>query len=223
MTSKLWWLVHKDLIIEYRSRQSWPVMLVLGILVALLFSLQVELPSQYRPAVAGTLLWLAIMFAGLVAIERSSAAEQQNGCWQGLRQYPLPPSLIYVAKLLTNFIALLVLVCVLVPMFGLLTDASFLRGIWPIMVVSVLASLGIAAVGTLVAALTHGLRQQSALLSVLALPLLAPAILAAAEATRLIGEGQLNDTWWRGIQFLVCYAVIFSTLGAISFGALVED
>ncbi len=223
MASKLWWLIHKDLVVEYRTRQAWPAMLVLGILVAAVFSLQVELPPQQWPAVSAALLWLAILFAGLVVFERSFAAEKHDGCWDGLALYPLPRSMIYLSKLVSNFIALLALECVLVPLFAVLSDVPLLRHPWPMMLVAVLASMGLAAVGTLVSALTHGLRQQGAVLSLLVLPLVVPVVLAASQATRLVTEYDLGEAWWRWVQFLAGFAIIFTTLGVVLFGFLVED
>lgn len=223
MANKLWWLIHKDLVVEYRTRQAWPAMLLLGIVVAVVFSLQMELPPQQRPAIAGGLLWLAILFAGLVAIDRTCAAEQPDGCWDGLVLYPLPPSLIYLAKLAVNVVALLILQCVLVPLFVILSDMPLLRRTWAILLVAFLGSFGLAAVGTLVGALTHGLRQRGAVLSLLVLPLVVPVVLAAAEATRLIAEGQLGDEWWRWVQFLGAFAIVFTTVGIVLFGFLVEE
>jgi heme exporter protein B len=223
MASKLWWLIHKDLVVEYRTRQAWPAMLLLGIIVAVVFNLQMELLPEQRPAAAGTMLWLAILFAGLVAIDRTGAAEQQDGCWDGLVLYPLPPSIIYLAKLAVNFIALLALECLLVPLFVVLADVPLLRNAWAMVLVAVLGSLGMAAVGTLVSAVTHGLRQRSAVLSLLVLPLLLPLVLAAAEATRLGAEGDLGSEWWRWVQFLGAFAIVYTTLGIVLFGFLVEE
>jgi heme exporter protein B len=223
MASKLWWLIHKDLVVEYRTRQAWPAMLLLGIIVAVVFNLQMELLPEQRPAAAGALLWLATLFAGLVAIERTCAAEQQDGCWEGLVLYPLPPSMIYLAKLAVNFIALLALQCVLVPLFVVLADVPLLQNAWAMVLVAVLGSLGMAAVGTLVSAVTHGLRQRAAVLSLLALPLLLPLVLAAAKATQLVAEGDLGEQWWRWVQFLGAFAIIFTTLGIVLFGFLVEE
>jgi heme exporter protein B len=223
MTSKLWWLIHKDLVVEYRTRQAWPAMLLLGIIVAVVFNLQMELPREQQPAAAGAMLWLAILFSGLVAVERTCAAEQQDGCWDALSLYPLPQSMIYLAKLAVNFIALLALECLLVPLFVVLADVPLLRHPWAMMLVAVLGSLGIAAVATLVSALTHGLRQPAAVLSLLVLPLVLPVVLAAAEATRLIAEDDLGDVWWRWVQFLAAFAIVFTTLGIVLFGSLVEE
>ena len=223
MASKLWWLIHKDLVLEYRTRQAWPAMLLLGIIVAVVFNLQIELLPEQRPAATGALLWLAILFSGLVAFERTAAAEQQDGCWDGLVLYPIPPSMIYLAKLAVNFIALLSLECVLVPLFIVLADVPLLRHAWAMVLVAVLGSLGMAAVGTLVSAVTHGLRQRGAMLSLLLLPLLLPLVLAAAEATRIGAEGELGSEWWRWVQFLGAFAIVFTILGLVLFEFLVEE
>ncbi len=134
-----------------------------------------------------------------------------------------PPSMIYLAKLAVNFIALLALECVLVPLFVVLADVPLLRHAWAMVLVAVLGSVGMAAVGTLVSAVTHGLRQRGAVLSLLVLPLLLPVVLAAAEATRLIAESDLGDEWWRWVQFLGAFAIVFTTLGIVLFGFLVEE
>ncbi len=223
MASKLWWLIHKDLVVEYRTRQAWPAMLLLGVIVAMIFSLQMELPVALRPAATGALLWLAILFAGLVAVERTCAVEQPDGRWDSLTVYPLSPALIFLGKLAVNFTALLALECVLVPLFVVLTDVPLLQPVWAIVLVAIPASAGIAAVGTLVSAIALGLRQHRAMLSLLGLPLLLPVMVAAAEATRLIGQGNLGAEWWRWVQFLGGVAIIFTTLGIVLFGSLIEE
>lgn len=223
MATKIWWLIHKDLLIEYRTRQAWLSMLLLGIIVAVVFSLQMEVLPAQRPAVTGGLLWLAIVFAGLVAIEQARAGEQADGCWDGLLLYPLPPAAIYFTKVVVNAVELLALAWVLVPLFIVLADVPLLRHGWPMLLVSVLGSISLAAVGTVVGVLTDGVRQRRAVLSVLLLPLVIPVVLAAAEATRLIAEDRLVDEWWRWIQFLGAFAVIFVTVGGVVFGLLVEE
>jgi len=221
--TQLWWLIHKDLIVEFRTRQAWPAMLLLGVIVAVLFSLQLELPIEERPAAAGTMLWLATLFAGMVAIERTGAAEQQDGCWDALSLYPLPHSTIYLAKLFVNFLALMALQGALVPLFVVLADVPLLRHFWAMILVAVLGSWGMAAVGTLISSLTHGIRQRGAILSLLVLPLLLPLVLSAAEATRCIAANDMGEPWWRWIQFLAAFAIVFTTLGTVMFGFLVEE
>jgi len=223
MANKLWWLIYKDLVIEYRARQAWPAMLLLGVIVAVVFNLQMTLPVEHRPTAVGAMLWLAILFAAQVVVERTGAAEQQDGCWDALTHYPLQASTIYLAKLVVNLIALLALDCVLVPLFVVLTDVPLLQHTWAMMLVALLGSIGVASVGTLVSAATHGLRQQGAVLSLLVLPLLLPVVLSASEATRLIAVDDLGDDWWRWIQFLGAFAIVFTTMGIVLFGLLIEE
>ena len=80
----LWWILHKDLTTELRSRRAWPTMLVMGIVVALVFSMQMDLLPHQKHQLVGGLLWLAIFFAGMSAIDRSLAAERDDGCWDAL-------------------------------------------------------------------------------------------------------------------------------------------
>ena len=60
MAAQIWWMIHKDLVLEWRSRRAWPAMILLGIVVAVVFSLQIDLPFEYKPSIAARLLWIAI-------------------------------------------------------------------------------------------------------------------------------------------------------------------
>ena len=63
MTAQIWWMIHKDLVSEWRSRRAWPAMILLGIVVAVVFSVQMDLPSEYKRQIAASLLWVAIFLA----------------------------------------------------------------------------------------------------------------------------------------------------------------
>ena len=76
--ANLWWMIHKDLISEWRACRAWPAMMVLGAVVALLVSLQMDLLPHHRQRVVGCLLWLAIFFSGMIAVDRSFAGEREN-------------------------------------------------------------------------------------------------------------------------------------------------
>ena len=223
MLARLGWMIHKDLVTEWRARRAWPAMLLLGIVVAALFSLQADLAPSEKHAVASSLLWVAIFFAGMVAIERSFAAEREEGCWDALLLYPIPPGLIYLAKLLANVVALGVLQCVLIPLFAVLADVPLAVHPWALILVAALGNLGIAAVGTLLSALSAGLRQKGSLLVLLVLPLAVPVLLAASEATRLAGEDGLGAAWWRWVQLLAAFALAFSVAGTLLIDVAVED
>jgi heme exporter protein B len=223
MTAKLWCIISKDLLSECRARRVWPAMLLLGIVVALTFAGQMDLPPEQQRHVAGGLLWLAIFFAGMIALDRSFASEREDGCWEGLRLYPVSTSTIYLAKLAVNVVALAALQCVLVPLFVVLSGVPLLAHPAATVLVALLGNLALAAVGTLLSALAAGIRQSAYLLPLLVLPMAVPVVLGAAEATRLAAEGDFGPEWWRWIQLLAAFAVLFVTVGMVLFDFVVED
>lgn len=222
-TKQFWWLVHKDLRCEWRAPRVAPTMLLLGAALALVITIQVDLPRADRSAVLGGLFWIAAIFAGSVALDRSIATEREHGCWQALRCYPLPPAAIFLAKCTTNFLALLCLDALLVPAFVAFADVPLLNHPLPLAVVLLLGNLGCAAAGTLISALTSGAPQRGGLLALLLLPLLSPVLLGAAQATRLLTAETLAAEWARWAQLLGAFALLFVALGALLFEFVCED
>jgi heme exporter protein B len=212
--AKFWWIVHKDLVSECRGWRVWPAMLLFGIVVALAFNYQMDLPPQYRAQILGGLVWLAIFFAGMLAVDRSFASEREDGCWDGLMLCPMPP---------VNVVALGAVQLVLLPLFVAFSDVPLLDHPWALLVVAILGNLGLAAVGTLLSALATGIRQSSGLLVLLVLPLVIPVVLGAAEATRLIAEHRLDAAWWGWVQLLGAFAVVFLTVASLLFDLVVEE
>jgi heme exporter protein B len=223
LRTKIHWLIYKDLLSECRSRQVWPETLHLGILVAVLFGLQINLPGDQQRRVAGTLLWFAILFAGLPTLERSFSSDQEDRCLDGLLLSPIAPATVYLAKLAVNLIVLASLACLLIPLWTILLGVPLLAAPGAIVLVAFLGNLGIAAVGTLLSALVGGLGPRSRGLALLVLPLVVPVLVAAAESTRLMLENDLGREWWRWVQFLACFAAVFVVAGMALFEYAVKD
>ncbi len=223
MLARLWWMIHKDLLSECRARQVWPAMLLFGIVEAVVFSVQMDLLPGQQQRIVGGLLWLAVLFAGMLAVDRSFTSEDEENCWEGLRLYPVSPVAVYSAKLVVNALALATLQCVLIPLFVALSGVPLLAHPCAMLTVALLGSVGIAAVGTLLGALVAVIRQGRNLLALLVMPMATPVVLAAAEATRLQAEGNLGVDWWRWVQLLAAFAAVFTVAGTVLFGFLVEE
>lgn len=223
MLTKIWWLIQKDLHAEFRAARAWPIMLLIGVAVVLILGFELDrLPAQ-RTELAGGVFWLAMFFAGAVAMEHSFAAERDDGCWEALRSYPLSPAAIYGAKLAVNFLALSLLHFVLAMLFAVLCDVPLLSHPAALILVAVLADLGIAATGTLLSALANTLRRGSNLFILLVLPAVIPVILGAARATTLLIGGQFNAEWWICVQLLGGFALIFVVAGSLLFEFAIEE
>ncbi len=223
MLTHFWWIIQKDLMSELRARRTWPAMLVLGIVVALVFSLQMDLLLEQKQQVVGGLLWLAIFFAGMTAVDRSFAVEHEEGCWQGMKLLPVGPCIVFLAKWVVNVVALLALACLLIPLFFVLGELPLWAHADEMLLIAVLVCPGLAAVGTLVSALAIGSGRGGSPLVLVVLPLVIPVLLAAAECTRLVVQGQFDDSWWRWIQLLGAFAVVFTTAGTLLFDYAIED
>jgi len=219
----LWWIIHKDLTSEFRARRAWPTMLLLGAIVGLVFSLHMDLLPHQKQRLVGGLLWLAIFFGGVTAIDRSFASEHEDGCWDGLRLFPVSPVTVYWAKMLVNALAVAVLQCLLFPLFFVLSDLPLTAHPGQLLLIAALGNLGIVAVGTFVSALGASLGRGGNLLVLLVLPLVIPVLLAAAEATRLLIEGRADEAWWRWIQLLGAFVIVFTTAGTLLFEYAVEE
>ncbi len=174
-------------------------------------------------SLAGGLLWLAVFFAGMQAVDHSCAAEREEGCWDGLLLYPIGPAAIYLAKLAVNVLALAALECLLIPVFAALADVPLMANPGPMLLVAILGNVGMCAVGTLLSGLVAGARHNGSLLVLVVLPLVIPVVLAAAEATRLAAEGQIGPEWWRWVRLLAAFAAVFVTAGATLFDFVIRD
>jgi len=218
-----WWLLQKDLLREVRAPRVWPGMLLLGIVLAFVMLMQIDLPRELRSSLVGGQFWLAAFFAGTVAIDRSFAGERDDGCLQALLLYPVAPATIFLAKTTANFLALGCLQIVLIPAFILLCDVPLCDRPGPFLAIMLQANLGFAAVGTVVSALTNGLKHRGGLLVLLLLPLISPVMLGAVQATRLLLVGQTGSLWWQWMQLLAVFAALFVALGALLFEFVVEE
>jgi heme exporter protein B len=223
VTAQIWWMIRKDLVSEWRSRRAWPAMILLGIVVAVVFSLQMDLPSEYKLQVAASLLWVAVFLAAALGLDRSFALEREDGCWQALLLYPVSPSGVYLAKLAVNIVWLAGLQCVLIPLFVALADVPLLDRPWAMALVALLGNIGIASSGTLLSALAARVHKGPNLTVLLALPMAIPVVLAAAEATRLQAEGRFDAAWWDWNSLLAAFGVIFTVAGIVLMDFLAEE
>jgi heme exporter protein B len=223
MAARLWWIIHKDLVSEYRARRAWPAMLLLGAVVVMLLAMQTDVAMELRQRFAGGLIWLAVLFAGMQAFDRSFACEREEGCWESLVLYPVTGATIYLAKLVVNALALAAIECLLFPLFAVLADVPLWTHPWALLLVAVVGNVGLAAEATLLCMLTAGTRHRAGFSALLVLPMAVPVILGAAEATRLAACGDLGPAWWRWVQLLGVFAVIFITAGVVLFDCVTEE
>lgn len=207
----------KDLRIELRSRVTTNQVAPFAVLVLVLFGFALDPERGILGRAAAGLFWVAVLFAGLLAVQRSFAVESSDG----LRISGLDPAGIFLGKALAVAVELLALEALLTVGVAVLYGTR-LDGLVLLVVTCLAATAGLAAAGTAYGVLAAGLRVRETLLPLLLLPVLAPVLLAATKAWEdALGIG--IDDGWRWLQLLGVFAVVYTAFGVLVFGPLLED
>jgi heme exporter protein B len=195
-------LARKDLLLELRARDTLPAMLLFVVSTLVVFHF--VLPADSSDLAATGLLWIALLFTALLGLSRSFAAEREQGLIDGLVLAPSDRSAIWLGKALSILAFLALAEVIALPAYGLFfqrVDASLVGGV-------ALADIGIAAVGTLLAAMATASRARELLLPLLFLPLAVPIVVGgvgasvAEEPARYLGLLGLYDALFA----IICWA-----------------
>lgn len=214
-------ILWKDLTAEWRSRELLSSMLVFALLVVMIFNFALELDAQTRESVTAGVLWTTFTFAGTIGLNRSMASERDSGCLDGLLLAPVDRSIIYFGKLGGNFLFILVVEAVVLPLYSFLFGVNvFQPGLLPVLL---LGSFGYAAVGTLLAVMAVQVRTRDILLPILLFPLVLPVLIAAVKASQGALAGLPVGQYASWINLLVAYDVIFAALAWMVFDYVVEE
>jgi len=212
----------KDLRIEMRSRVVLNQVVPFAVIVLGLFAF--ALGPARGPMVAGAagLFWVAVLFAGVLAVQRSAAVESGDGTRDGLRLSGLDPAGIFLGKTVAVALQLLVLEVLLTAGVVVLYGAH-VRSYGAVLAAAVAGTVGLAAVGTLYGALAAGVRVRETLLPFLLLPALAPVLLAGTRAWQAaLGTGPGGDATDPWLSLLAVFAVVYLSIGVVLYGVVQE-
>jgi heme exporter protein B len=203
-------LARKDLLIELRTRDTLPAMVLF--VVSALTVFHFALPGGSSARAETGLLWIAILFTGLLGLARAFAPEQEQGLLDGLVLAPSDRSAIWVGKTIGVSAFLVLAELVALPAFALF----FHPVTWELVAAVALADIGIAAIGTLLAAIAAASRSRELLLPLLFLPLAIPVVIGGVGASVAAHPGSF-------LGFLGLYDAVFAILSWASFEYVVTE
>ena len=217
-------LLRKDLRAELRTFESIPAMTLFAVTTFVLFHFGLDRSSLEGDLAAGV-LWVTLLFAAVLGQNRLFVAEHEQGGFDGFLLAPVDRTALFVAKAIALFAFLVVVEAVALPAFAILLLGPGLFEPLPGLIATLLlANVGIAVVGTLVAGIAIRTRARDLIGPLLTLPLLVPVILAASEATApLLAEGGATGPPARWLAILAIYDL---TIGLVAYGVfdfLLED
>jgi heme exporter protein B len=206
----------KDLRSEIRSKETVNASLSFALVILLLFSFAFEPTAEQMQELAGGLLWLVFAFAGALVINRSFARDLPNDCLDALLASPVSGAALFFGKTVANFVLLLALELVSLPVFGVFYNVSWTRQFWQLMLVVVLTTWGMSVVGTTFSAMTVNLRLRELMLPMLVYPIMIPCLLAAIMLTGDLVNGKpIQGDLLLWLRLIVGFDVIYTALASI--------
>ena len=221
--ASVWAIVWKDLTTEQHTRQLIGVMLVFALTAVVVFNFALYGNLSAAREAATGFLWITILLAGTLGLNRSLASEQENRSIESILISPIERSAIYLGKVISVTLFTLVVVLVLVPIFVALFNQPFWRP--GVIAILILGTIGYVAAGVLVTSMSIQTKAREVLLPVLLLPLTLPSVLAASQVTAALTAPVPAP--WNEIQFAVALVVAFDifmlTVGFLTYHYVVED
>lgn len=218
-----WAIARKDLLAEARGKQASVSTLTFAGLVLLLFGFALGPDLRKLADAAPGLLWLGIVFAGLLAIARVHELETEDGALEQLALYPVDRRALYAGKVIVGTLVMVVLGAVLVTLAALLYSVDVLDALPALALIVVLGAIGFAAVATFYAGVTVRMRAREVMLPLLVLPIVAPLLLAAVKATTAALAGDPFGELASWLQLLAAFDVVMLVAGAGTYGFLLEE
>ena len=200
--------LRKDLRLEWRSKDAINSMLFFSLLVVVIFSFAFNPTAEESRLIAGGLIWVAFLFAAVVALNQTWAREIRNQVLDAYRISPAPFNALFLAKALDNFIFVSVLELLMAPLFVIFYNLRAIGPFYQLLIVAVLGTWAIVVNGTFFASVSLRTRAREIMLPLLLFPVAIPALLGMVEATTEILTGELSPRFW--ITLLAAYDVVFT-------------
>jgi heme exporter protein B len=216
-------LLRKELRVELRTFESAPGMSLFAVTVFVVFHFALNKNGVSGDEAAG-ILWVTLLLASVLGINRLFVADADEGGFDGFLLAPVDRGALFVAKALALAIYLLALQLVAVPAFALLLlEPPLGPALGGLSAVLALGDIGIAVIGTLVAALAVRTRARDLLGPLLALPLFVPIVIGAARASAPLLASHAAGAPARWLATLALYDLVFGLIAYAVFDFLLED
>jgi heme exporter protein B len=224
-------IAKKDFLQELRSKAVTVATLFFATVVIGILAFALGPDKAIMQRASAGVMWIALAFAGIISATQSYQNELEESAFEQLLIYPIPRFTIYIGKLLANWLYMIGLGFLIVPVTALLFNAPLTRLPWLFSTIA-LGTLGFALIATFYAALTANLRARESLLPVLTFPIIVPILQAAVRATNLIlgqtinsgdidpGNQEMILSW---LQLLLGFDLVYGVVCIALFHYLVEE
>jgi heme exporter protein B len=216
-------IIWKDLLLELRTRERIVAMAAFAVLAGVLFNYSIDTTVVRPQDIAAGLVWMTIVFGGLLGLGRTFYLEAQDGAIQGVLTSPTPKDAVFLGKTAANFILLFFVELLVLGVFTLFFGLDLGRSPGALVLALGLGALGFVALGTLFSAVSSGTRMGETLLPILVFPLLVPMIIYGVSATGRLLAGRPVAEVAGNLKMLAAFALVATVAGAGLFRFVVEE
>lgn len=221
--SQIYAIIWKDLLLELRTRERIAAMAAFAVLAGVLFNFSIDATIVRPQDIAAGLIWMTLVFGGLLGIGRTFYLEAQDGAFQGVLTSPTPKDAIFLGKTLANFVLLYIVALLVVAVFTLFFGLHLGTSPGMLALALALGALGFVALGTLFSAVSTGTNMGETLLPILVFPLLVPMVIYGVSATNRLLAGRPLAEVAGNLRMLAAFAVLCLFAGAGLFRYVVEE
>ncbi len=211
----------KDILSEFRSREIIVSVMVFTLLVIVIFNFAFGSNADTMKITAPGMLWVTFAFAGVLSLNRSFILEREEGCMEGLMVSPISREMIYAGKMLGSLTFMLIVEIVALPIFAFLFNLEVIT--LKIVAVTLLATIGFVACGTLFSALAVKTKARELVLPILFLPIVVPVIIAAVRATSLALSGKTWGDMGSWLLIIIAFDAVFLVISFWIFNFVIEE
>ena len=217
-------IVKKDIYLELRGKESLSIMFFLSLLLLVIFNMALDLDKDNTAYFAPGILWVIFAFTGILGMGRTSMAERDEDAYPSIVFSPVSEESLYLGKVISNLILLLVVEFSTLFFFAILFDFEqallSLPGLLPSLL---LGTIGFALVGTLFSFLSTTSRYGEVILPFLFLPVVVPVVLGGVSSMKLILEGRPIAESFKWIQILAVFDFMYLCISLLLFKYLIEE
>ncbi len=213
-------VVYRDLKLELRSREALQAMVFYALLIIVIFSFAFDAGQELTSHVGGALLWVAFLFAGLVALDRVFLRELPEASLLGFQISPASRTALLAGKFASSFLLMTAVELLLLPLFAIFFNPPPEARWGAIVLVLLAGTWALAASGTYFSALSLHTRYRTLLLPLLLLPLAIPAIVSMVQATQHLLDGRGMVGYW--LRLLIGFDILYTTLGLVLADAVMQ-
>lgn len=219
------YIARKDIYSDWKTKQIVTTMLIFSALVIVIFSFAFDPSNESVKVLIPGMIWVITIFASILGLNKSFVIEQTEDRIHGYIVAPIDPASVFLGKFMANFMFVIIVQIVSIPLLFLLFDSRILTidGIPLLIGILLLGTFGFICAGTLLAAIAAHSKSSEMLLPILLFPLSTPVLIAAVQATKIILldlENTSDAISW--MQLMSIYDLIFFVGGLILFEYVLE-